>query len=124
VRHSEQPSTRSQRAAERAALLERWLQSRHEPATPALPFRVVDVVERTACDVCGRPLQPAARCVQVASDAGVDAARLCLVCGRRAVLHWADERRRESIAARRLAADASVVEPATAAAARARRGAR
>jgi hypothetical protein len=108
-------STRSQRAAERAALLERWLHSSHHAdEQPALPFRIAHVADTVQCDVCQRPLQPGARSMEL-SDASLHAARLCLVCGRRAVLRWADERRRESIAARRLAADASVVEPATAA---------
>jgi hypothetical protein len=113
-RRAAEQTTRRQRAAERAALLERWLHTGHQVA-PALPFSVVSVAEPTRCDACHRTLSPGARSVEVAPTDERAAARLCLVCGRRAVLRWADDRRRESLAARRLASDASFVEPSHAA---------
>ena len=51
-----------------------------------------------------------------------DAARLCLTCARRAALTWSDNRRREAVAARRLAQELGttytpLLEPAAAPAA-------
>ena len=48
--------------------------------------------------------------LQLEPTDGHAAAVLCLTCGRRAVLRWADDRRRESVAARRLATDASFLQ--------------
>ena len=41
--------------------------------------------------------------VDAGPDDGRPAARLCLTCARRALLAWSDSRRREGVAARRLA---------------------
>jgi hypothetical protein len=59
--------------------------------------------------------------LDAAAADGRPAARLCLTCARRAVLAWSDSRRREAIAARRLAQElgttyAPLLEPAGAAA--------
>jgi hypothetical protein len=43
---------------------------------------------------------------------GRAATRLCPTCARRAMLAWADERRREAAAARRLARELGTVLPA------------
>jgi len=100
-------SSRRQRAAERAELLERWLHV-HRTAQPQLPFDVVTIAEPATCAACHRQHRPGARALTISADAG---AQLCTPCGRRALLDWADERRREAVAARRLAADVSFVTP-------------
>jgi excisionase family DNA binding protein len=110
-------TTRRQRAAERAALLERWLHASHHASAPRLPFTAETSTEPGACDACQRPLRPGARRLHVDAHDAQASATLCLTCGRRAVLRWADDRRRESIAARRLATDVTAVEPASAVAA-------
>jgi predicted RNA-binding Zn-ribbon protein involved in translation (DUF1610 family) len=55
------------------------------------------------CAACGRVLRPGERAVQALETAE----RLCRTCGRRALLDWADHRRLEAAAARRLAQDLS-----------------
>src|SRR4051794_12117809 len=47
--------TRRQRAAERAAQLERWLRG-HGASAPSLPFRAVELASAAACDACARPV--------------------------------------------------------------------
>jgi hypothetical protein len=104
-RASADQSTRAQRAAERAELLDRWLHA-HRAADPHLPFDIVMIADATTCAACHRQLRPGARAVTLNADAG---SQLCTTCGRRALLDWADERRREAIAARRLASDVRFV---------------
>lgn len=114
---------RRARAEQRAAQLERWLRSGHGPATPALPFTTVDLGAATgACDACHRPVRAGGRMVDAAASDGRPAARLCLTCARRTLLAWSDSRRREAIAARRLAQELGttytpLLEPASTAAA-------
>jgi hypothetical protein len=111
---------RRARAEQRAAELERWLRSGHGPGAPTLPFEAVDLVEAAACDACHRPVKAGGRMVEAAPADGRPAARLCLTCARRTLLAWSDNRRREAIAARRLAQELGttytpLLEPATAA---------
>ena len=63
--------------------------------------------EPTTCAVCGRAL----RANQRALDALEPGQRLCLTCGRRALMVWADQRRLEAAAARRMALDLGVAPP-------------
>jgi hypothetical protein len=101
------PALRRERAAERAALVNRWAE-RHHPAAPDLPFAATIASGPTACTVCGRQIRPGARVLQPARDE----TRLCVTCGRRVLLNWADHRRQEAGAARRMAQDlGSTAEP-------------
>ena len=100
------PELRRQRAVERAEVVRRWVQ-RHEPTTPRVPFAPVTLSEPTTCAVCGRAL----RANQRALDALEPGQRLCLTCGRRALMVWADQRRLEAAAARRMALDLGVARP-------------
>ena len=94
------PELRRRRAAERADIVRRWAQ-RHEVTTPSLPFAAVTLAEPTTCAACGRAL----RAGQRALDALEPGQRLCVTCGRRALMDWADRRRLEAAAARRMAQD-------------------
>lgn len=113
---------RRERAAERAAQLERWLRSGHGPGAPRLPFTTVNLgAESATCDACRRLVRAGGRMLHADAADGRPAARLCLTCGRRALLAWSDRRRREAVAARRLAHElgttyAPLLEPASAAA--------
>ena len=89
---------RRRRAAERADVVRRWAR-RHELNVPRVPFAAVTLNEPSACAVCGRAL----RANQRALDALEPGQRLCLTCGRRALMVWADQRRLEAVAARRMA---------------------
>ncbi|HEY1297210.1 MAG TPA: helix-turn-helix domain-containing protein [Chloroflexota bacterium] len=91
---------RRQRAAERAALVTRWAQ-RHGVVEPHVPARVLAVTTPLSCDACGRTLR-SGRLVELVAESGSTGGRLCLTCGRRALLDWADRRRLEAAAARRL----------------------
>jgi excisionase family DNA binding protein len=112
---------RRARAEQRTAELERWLRSGHGPGTPTLPFAAVDLgAAPAACDACHRQVRAGGRMVEAAPSDGRPAARLCLTCARRTLLAWSDSRRREAIAARRLAQELGttytpLLEPATAA---------
>jgi excisionase family DNA binding protein len=92
------PAVRRQRAAERAEIVRRWAQ-RHAPAGPRVPFAPIEISEPGLCASCGRQLRQGARAV----DALEANQRLCVTCGRRALMDWADRRRLEAAAARRLA---------------------
>lgn len=96
-------AARRERAQQRATELERWLRSGHGAETPSLPFTTVDLEGEAACDACRRPVHAGGRMVDAAAADGRSAARLCLTCARRALLAWSDSRRREAVAARRLA---------------------
>jgi hypothetical protein len=91
---------RRQRAAERAELVSRWAQ-RHGVVEPHVPARVLAVTTPLACDACGRAVR-GGRVVELVGDVESARGRLCLTCGRRALLDWADRRRLEAAAARRL----------------------
>jgi hypothetical protein len=91
---------RRERAAERAALVNQWAE-RHHLAGPDLPFAAAVASVPTACAICNRTLRPGARVLQPAPDG----TQLCLSCGRRVLLDWADHRRQEASAARRMASD-------------------
>ncbi|HEV8637843.1 MAG TPA: hypothetical protein VG370_26795 [Chloroflexota bacterium] len=112
---------RRERAQQRADQLERWLRGGHGPAAPLLPFTTVDLgAESAACDACRRPVRAGGRMVDAGAADGRPAARLCLTCARRALLVWSDSRRREAVAARRLAQELGttytpLLEPASAA---------
>ena len=100
------PELRRRRAVERVEVVRRWAQ-RHEPTTPRVPFAPVTLSEATTCAACGRAL----RANQRALDALEPGQRLCLTCGRRALMVWADQRRLEAAAARRMALDLGVAPP-------------
>jgi excisionase family DNA binding protein len=109
-------AARRERAEERATQLERWLRA-HAPSAPALPFETVTLSAAAACDACHRPVRAGGRMLEARTSG---ATRLCLTCGRRTLLIWSDARRREAVAARRLAGDLGttytpLLEPATAA---------
>jgi len=101
--HHSQPhadlAARRERAAERAALVSRWAQ-RHQVAEPQVPFAVVPVERPVSCASCGQEVRHG-RVVEARE--GTPSSELCLPCGRRAILDWADRRRIESATARRLA---------------------
>lgn len=105
------PAVRQQRAAERAALVNQWAQ-RHHPAAPELPFAATVVEASTSCAICGRHIRVGRRVIHPAQDD----VTLCLACGRRALLDWADHRRLEAAAARRMADDLGAPAEAIAAA--------
>lgn len=90
------PDVRRQRAAERAALVSRWAE-RHPTQLPQVPFETITVDQPTMCEACGRTV---GRGLMVRATA--PNGRLCTTCGRRALLDWADQRRLEAVAARRL----------------------
>jgi hypothetical protein len=99
------PALRAQRAAERLAARAEWVE-RHRPTSPVVPFRTAPVLatgEPTTCAACHRILLPGSAAIERLSDSGSPVARLCVRCGRRALLAWSDERRAEATAARSLA---------------------
>ncbi|MBV9580383.1 MAG: hypothetical protein JO057_17495 [Chloroflexi bacterium] len=91
---------RRHRAAERAEQVSRWAR-RHGVVEPRVPARVLTITTPVTCDACGRTVR-AGRVVELLTDTGVAGGQLCLSCGRRALLDWADRRRQEAAAARRL----------------------
>jgi len=92
---------RRQRAAERAELVAHWAQ-RHGVVHPRVPAHIRQVTTPLECDACRRTLRQG-RYVEVTPDDPAQAAsRLCVTCGRRALLEWADRRRLEAAAARQL----------------------
>jgi len=113
---------RRERARQREAALERWMRSGHAGEAPRLPFKTVELEgESSRCDACQRPVRPGGRMMDAAENDAHSAARLCLTCARRTVLAWSDRRRREAVAARRLAQELGptytpLLEPANAAA--------
>ena len=94
------PALRRRRAAERAEVVQRWAQ-RHASTSPDVPFTPITLSEPATCASCGRSLRQAQRAL-LARDS---AETLCSTCGRRALMQWADRRRLEAVAARRLAHD-------------------
>jgi excisionase family DNA binding protein len=103
------PALRRERAAERAELVKQWVR-RHAPLEPHVPAVVLAVTTPLSCEVCGREVRRG-RIVELTQD-GIEAtSRLCLACGRRALLEWADRRRQEAAAARRLAESFGQPEP-------------
>lgn len=106
--------SRRERAAQRAALVERWLRSGHRPAQPRLPFSVLASTAAAACGACGRRLEVGRPVVEAAAADGRPAGRLCFSCARRTMLNWADERRREATAARQLARTLGAGRPGSA----------
>jgi Helix-turn-helix domain len=104
-------NARRQRATQRALLFQRWLRSGHRPEAPLLPFTLLSVAAAATCGACGRVVRPGSRVVDAQSVDGRDATRLCLTCARRALLVWADERRREAVAARNLARVLGTISP-------------
>ena len=110
-RRAGEPVRRRERAAERAAIVERWLE-RHPGAQPNVPFAPAVAEEPFACQVCAQQLRAGARYLRSEHDSE----RLCVTCGRRALNDWADRRRLEAAAARRLAQalGATIASPADA----------
>jgi hypothetical protein len=100
------PALRRQRAAERASIVRAWAE-RHMPSAPNVPFEVESVAEPVTCAACGRQVRRG-RMVRAEGD------RLCVTCGRRALLTWADRRRLEAAAARRLSQELGAIEPSPA----------
>src|SRR6267143_3485341 len=94
------PVLRRERAAERAALVNQWAK-RHHLDAPDLPFAATLADGPTACQSCGRIIPAGTRAVHTAQDGS----HLCVTCGRRVLLDWADRRRVEAAAARRIAQD-------------------
>jgi hypothetical protein len=99
-RHAGDPLLRRQRAAERQAMVSRWAE-RHASPDPGLPYMVRIASVTTSCTICSRKIRDGRRMVMALPDDEP----LCLSCGRRALLGWADRRRLEAAAARRLAHD-------------------
>jgi hypothetical protein len=100
---------RRQRAAERAELVSRWAK-RHGVVEPRVPARVLAVTAPLTCDACGRTVR-GGRMVQLLAESEAVNGQLCLTCGRRALLDWADRRRLEAAAARRLSQSLGEPEP-------------
>jgi hypothetical protein len=98
--HSLDEALRRQRAAERAAMVTRWVQ-RHGMPEPHLPARALVVTAPFDCEACGGTVRRG-QYVELAAEAGPTSAQLCVTCGRRALLEWADRRRLEAAAARQL----------------------
>jgi hypothetical protein len=98
--HSLDAALRRQRAAEREELATHWAR-RHGVFEARVPAHVREVVEPLACDSCARRLR-SGRYIEFGEDSQVPG-QLCLMCGRRALLEWADLRRQESSAARQMA---------------------
>jgi len=91
------PELTRQRAVERAAQVASW--ARLHPARAAnVPFMVETTPDAFACAACSCRINTG-RSVRAVPNGN----RLCLACGRRAVLDWADQRRFEAISARRFA---------------------
>jgi hypothetical protein len=97
--HSLDAALRRQRSAERAALVTRWSRHHHMLA-PRVPAQVRSVAEPVTCEACSRVLRQG-RFVELTTDSG-HTSSLCVTCGRRALLEWADQRRQEALAAREL----------------------
>jgi hypothetical protein len=97
--HSLDAALRRQRAAERAELVTHWAR-RHQVLLPRLPAHVRSVAEPVTCDACHRVVRQG-RYVELTADSG-QTSPLCVTCGRRALLEWADQRRQEAVAARQL----------------------
>ncbi len=104
---------RRERAALRAEAFDRWLRSGHHPAQPGLPFAVVTRPGDTPCGACERRIPAGRRLVDAAAADGRPFTLLCITCARRAMLSWADERRREAVAARLLARDLGAIASAS-----------
>jgi len=103
------PALRRERAAERAELVNQWAE-RHHLTAPELPFAATTASGPTACGACGRTIRAGAAVLQPAQAE----TQLCVTCGRRVLLDWADHRRQEAAAARRMAEDiASTAKPQT-----------
>jgi helix-turn-helix protein len=101
--HSLDGALRRQRAAERAEIVTRWVQ-RHGLATPTVPAHVLAVASPVTCEVCSRVLRQGRYVSFTPSpDTSNASATLCVACGRRALLEWADRRRQEATAAREMA---------------------
>jgi hypothetical protein len=98
--HSLDAALRRQRASEREELAVHWAR-RHGVSQPLMPAHVREVSEPFACESCGRKLR-SGRYIAFAMDSQAPS-QLCLMCGRRALLEWADLRRQESSAARQMA---------------------
>jgi hypothetical protein len=106
--HSLDGALRRQRAAERAELVSHWAR-RHQMLSTRVPGHVRGVVEPLTCEACSRVVR-SGRYVELTADSG-QSSSLCVTCGRRALLEWADQRRQEAIAARELSQSLGEPEP-------------
>jgi hypothetical protein len=111
--HSLDAALRRQRSAERAELVTQWARH-HQLLSPRVPAHVRSVAEPVTCEACSRVVRKG-RYVELTSDSGQPSS-LCVTCGRRALLEWADQRRQEAAAARELShslgeAEARPVDP-------------
>ena len=93
------PEVRKQRAAQRAADVGRWAERHPLVSQSQVPFEAALTADDGQCAICGRGLRAGARVVRSSAD------QLCVTCGRRALLDWADRRRQDAAAARRIAQD-------------------
>ncbi|MBV9546220.1 MAG: helix-turn-helix domain-containing protein [Chloroflexi bacterium] len=91
---------RRQRAAERAELVRHWAH-RHESFEPHAPATVKHVESPITCAACTRQIRRG-RYVEFIAERGQRSETLCLTCARRALMDWADRRRAEAAAARRM----------------------
>jgi excisionase family DNA binding protein len=98
------PAVRAQRAAERTAARLAWAQQ-HRQSALGVPFQPLQLAEATRCGSCGRELGAGAHAVDQLATQAQPEHRLCVRCGRRAILAWADQRQAQTVAARRMAAD-------------------
>ena len=99
----------AERAAQRAALVSRWA-LRHGSVEPRVPAVMVGVTTPVTCEACGRQVRRGG-VVELAPEPGQPTAQLCVTCGRRALLDWADRRRLEAAAARRLSRSLGEPQP-------------
>jgi hypothetical protein len=90
---------RRERAAQRAAEADRWSE-RNPDSLPRVPFHVTIADDcGCGCDQCGRQTP----CGQAYLRADATDQALCVTCARSELMRWADQRRAEAAAARRLA---------------------
>jgi hypothetical protein len=107
--HSLDSALRRQRATERSELVRRWAQ-RHGVSEPRVPAHVLAATDPVTCEACGRVVRQG-RFMAITPEPSQPQAQLCVSCGRRALLDWADRRRQESAAARQLAHSLGEPEP-------------
>ena len=82
---------RRQRAAERAELASRWAH-RHSPSMACVPAHILAVTSPETCESCGREVRHG-QFVEFTPEIEQAAVRLCVGCGRRTLLDWADRQR-------------------------------
>ena len=101
------PEVRRQRASERVELVKQWAQH-HDGFEPHVPATVREVESTVTCEACHRQIRRG-RYVEFTAE---EVLSLCTACARRALMEWADRRRLEAAAARRLSESLGQPEPA------------